>query len=175
MSEGAAAAGLAGVVAGETAISTVGVHGKGLTYCGYSIHELAEQASFEEVAYLLVYGSLPTQTELTEYRGRLRRLRALPESLRTVLEQLPATAHPMDVLRTGCSALGCLEPEHEFTDEYRVADRLLATFPGMLLTWYWYHRDGRRLDTEGDEDSIAGYFLRLLTGAAPSDLHRRAM
>jgi 2-methylcitrate synthase len=175
MSAGGAAAGLAGVVAGETAISTVGKHGRGLTYRGYAIHDLAEHASFEEVAYLLIHGRLPTRSELTDYQGRLKELRRLPEALADVLERLPATAHPMDVLRTGCSVLGCLEPERDFGEQYRVADRLLATFPGMLLCWYRFHRDSRRLNTEGDEDSIAEYFLRLLTGSTPSPLHKRAM
>src|SRR5207253_1274315 len=112
-SAGSTGAGLAGVVAGETAIATVGKEGKGLTYRGYSIHDLAEHASFEEVAYLLLYGPLPTQSELDAYRRRLQGLRGLPAALKTVLEQLPATAHPMDVMRTGCSALGCLEPEQD--------------------------------------------------------------
>src|SRR4051812_9608496 len=128
MSAGPSSAGLAGVVAGETAISTVGKEGVGLTYRGYSIHELAEQATFEEVAYLLLYGWLPTQEELTTYRRRLRGMRALPVALRSVLEQLPAATHPMDVLRTGCSVLGCLEPEANFGQQQEIADRLMAAF-----------------------------------------------
>lgn len=175
MSTGPTAPGLAGVVAGETAIATVGKEGKGLTYRGYSIHDLADHACFEEVAYLLLYGKLPTRAELDGYRHRLQGLRALPRALKAVLERLPATAHPMDVLRTGCSALGCIEPERDFSEQHRVADRLLATFPGMLLYWYRYHRDGQLIDTEGHEDSMAEYFLRLLTGASPQALHKRAM
>lgn len=174
MSVSPAGGGLAGVVAGETAIATVGKEGKGLTYRGYSIHDLAERACFEEVAHLLLYGHLPTQAELDGYCRRLAGLRMLPAALATVLEQLPVSAHPMDVLRTGCSALGCLEPEGEFGQQQRVADRLLALFPAMLLYWHRYHRDGRRIDTSGD-DSTAAYFLRLLTGAAPGELQRRAM
>jgi 2-methylcitrate synthase len=175
MSAGSSGAGLAGVVAGETAISTVGKEGMGLTYRGYSIHDLAEHATFEEVAYLLLYGQLPTQAQLADYRRRLKQQRALPPALRTVLEQLPASAHPMDVMRTGCSALGCLEPEQGFEEEHRVADRLLAAFPSMLLYWHRFHQDGHRIDTESGEDSIAEYFLRHLTGQTPSELHTRAM
>src|SRR3954447_25860063 len=144
MSTGQAGAGLAGVVAGETAIATVGKEGKGLTYRGYSIHDLAANASFEEVAYLLLYGKLPTQAELDAYRTRLMGMRELPPALRTVLEQLPAGAHPMDVMRTGCSALGCLEPATDFSQQQDIADRLLAVFPSILLYWYRFHRDGRR-------------------------------
>src|SRR5438093_13022976 len=126
MSAAPSAAGLAGVVAGETAISTVGKEGKGLTYRGYSIHDLAAQSSFEEVAYLLLYGQLPTSREQADFRDRLKRQRGLPASLRTVLEELPHTAHPMDVMRTGCSTLGCLEPEDDFGQPPRVAERLPA-------------------------------------------------
>src|SRR2546425_1617236 len=125
--------GLAGVVAGQTAISTVGKEGFGLTYRGYSINDLAEQATFEEVAYLLLYDHLPNRTELEGYRKRLMSLRGLPPALQTALEQLPGDTHPMDVLRTGASALGCLEPEGPSRDQHRVADRLLAAFPSMLL------------------------------------------
>ena len=175
MSAGPTGAGLAGVVAGETAISTVGKEGKGLTYRGYSIHELAEHASFEEVAHLLLYGDLPSQPELDEYRRRLQGQRSLPPALRTVLEQLPASAHPMDVMRTGCSALGCLEPEVDFGDQHRVADRLLAVFPSILLYWHCFHQDGHHIDTESGEDSIAEYFLRHLTGESPGALQTRAM
>src|SRR3989440_65161 len=119
--------GLAGVVAGETAICTVGKEGMGLTYRGYSINDLAEKATFEEVAFLLLYGHLPNRTELEGYRKKLSSLRGLPTALKTVLEQLPGNTHPMDVLRTGCSALGCLEPEGPGRDQHAVADRLLAT------------------------------------------------
>src|SRR5687767_3016766 len=158
MSTGQAGAGLAGVVAGETTIATVGKEGKGLTYRGYSIHDLAANASFEEVAHLLLYGKLPNQAELDAFRARLNGLRGLPPGLRITLEQIPAHAHPMDVMRTGCSALGCLEPEHDFSQQQDIADRLLAAFPSILLYWYHFHRDGRRVDVEGDEDSIAAHF-----------------
>ena len=123
--------GLAGIVAGETSVSTVGKEGMGLTYRGYSINDLAEQSSFEEVAFLLLHGRLPNREELETYRGKLISMRGLPAALRTVLEQLPAKTHPMDVLRTGCSVLGCLEPEESFAAQQQVADRLLAAFPGF--------------------------------------------
>ena len=125
--------GLADVVAGETAISAVRKEGIGLTYRGYSIQDLAEKATFEEVAYLLLYGAPPNESQLREYRHRLIELRGLPEPLKEVLERLPAASHPMDVLRTACSVLGCLEPERRFSDQNRAADRLLAAFPGAAL------------------------------------------
>src|SRR4051794_16570637 len=156
--------GLAGVVAGETAICTVGKEGMGLTYRGYSINDLAEQATFEEVAFLLLYGNLPNRAELETYRKRLASVRGLPAPLKTILEQLPATAHPMDVLRTGCSALGCLEPEGASRDQHLVADRLLGAFPSILLYWLQFHRQGKRIETETDDASIASHFLRLLLG-----------
>ena len=167
--------GLAGVVAGKTAISTVGKEGVGLTYRGYAIEELADKATFEEVAHLLIYEHLPNPDELRDYRRRLIGLRELPESLKTVLEELPAQAHPMDVVRTGCSALGCLEPERRFSDEQKVADRLLAVFPGMLLYWYHYSHCGRRIETRSDQPSLAGHFLALLHGKPPEPVHERAM
>src|SRR5713101_1300106 len=139
--------GLAGVVAGQTAISTVGKEGMGLTYRGYSINDLAEKATFEEVAYLLLYGHLPKRSELESYRKKLKGVRGLPGPLKTVLEQLPADTHPMDVLRTGCSTLGCLEPERTERDQYQVAERLLAAFPCMLLYWHQFHRQGSRIET----------------------------
>ena len=139
--------GLAGVVAGQTAISTVGKEGMGLTYRGYSINDLAEKATFEEVAFLLLYNQLPNRAQLDAYRDKLRSLRGLPAPLRAVLEQLPAQTHPMDVLRTGCSALGCLEPEARQADQFEVANRLLAAFPSMLLYWHQYHRTKQRIDT----------------------------
>lgn len=167
--------GLAGVVAGKTAISTVGKEGIGLTYRGYSIQELAEKATFEEVAWLLMHGELPSEKELRAYRLRLLPLRELPQPLKAVLEQLPADAHPMDVLRTACSALGCIEPEHSFTDGQQVADRLLAGFPGMLLYWHHFHQSARRIDTLTDEPSLAGHFLHLLGCRHPEDVDQRAM
>ena len=167
--------GLAGVVAGETAIATVGKEGAGLTYRGYDIYDLAEHATFEEVAYLLHYGELPNPAALKQYRERLKSLRGLPNGLKKVLEDIPASSHPMDVLRTGCSVLGNLEPEGDFSRQRDIADRLLASFPSMLLYWYHYSNDGARIEVETDDDSVAGHFLNLLHGSAPGDLHRRAM
>ena len=166
--------GLAGVVAGRTALSTVGKEGCGLTYRGYSIEDLAAQATFEEVAWLLLRGELPTSQQLADYRGRLQSLRELPAGLKAILEQLPDTAHPMDVLRTGCSALGCLEPESATTRTFDVTDRLLATFPSMLAYWHWFQTQTLRIETHSEEDSIAGHFLHLLHGQRPSALHRQA-
>ncbi len=167
--------GLEGVIAGRTAIATVGKEGKGLTYRGYSIHELAEYSNFEEVAYLLIYGRLPRDPELAAYRKKLSGLRGLPRSLKTVLEQLPGATHPMDVMRTGCSALGTLEPERSDHDQFAVADRLTACFSAILLYWYHFHKSGKRIDTETDDDSTAGHFLHLLHGKKPEDLQRRAI
>ncbi len=167
--------GLEGVIAGETAISTVEKSGKGLNYRGYSIFELAEHAAFEEVAHLLIHGKLPNRYELAAYRLRLMELRILPSPLLTLLEQLPAGAHPMDVLRTGCSALGTMEPETAENGQYQVADRLLASFPSMLLYWYQFHATGRRIPTETAAESLAGHFLTLLHGKEPDELERRAV
>lgn len=167
--------GLAGIVAGRTALSTVGQEGKGLTYRGYAIEDLAERASFEEVAYLLLRGRLPASSELAAYRQRLIGLRGLPEHLKAILEQIPTSAHPMDVLRTGCSALGCLEPERDFSQQLDCADRLLAAFPSMLLYWHHCHAHNRRIETETADPSIAGHFLHLLHGKAPDALDERAM
>jgi len=167
--------GLAGIVAGQTAISTVGKEGVGLTYRGYSINDLAERARFEEVAFLLLYGNLPTGAELAAYRKKLISLRGLPAALKTVLEQLPADTNPMDVLRTGCSALGCLEPEGPARDQDSVANRLLATFPSMLLYWHQFHQQGRRIETQTDDQSMAGHFLHLLQGRVPDEMHERAL
>lgn len=167
--------GLEGVVAGETAISTVGKKGRGLSYRGYSINDLATQATFEEVAHLLLHGKLPNRENLALFRNRLMALRDLPVELKTVLEQLPASAHPMDVLRTGCSTLGTIEPEVTSSDQLRVAERLLASFPSMLLYWYHYQTGGRRIATESGEESLAGHFLTLLHGKKPEELQRRAV
>ncbi len=170
-----AAAGLAGIVAGRTALSTVGKEGTGLTYRGYAIEDLAEHASFEEVAWLLLRGELPTFNELTEFQQRLILMRELPQPLKTMLESLPEDAHPMDVLRTSCSALGCLEPERTLDVQQVVIERLLATFPGMLVYWHALHTRGERIATSTDEPSLAGHFLRLLQGRPPSDTHCRAL
>lgn len=167
--------GLRGQSAGSTALCTVGKSGSGLTYRGYDIHELAEKVSFEEVAYLLLKGKLPNFKELTEYQQQLKQLRDLPAALKTVLENIPVDAHPMDVLRTGCSMLGSLEPEHDFSDQSGVADRLLAVFPSMIAYWYRYSHQGVRIDTNTDDDSIAAHFLRLLHDEMPSDLHVAVM
>ncbi|OHB86461.1 MAG: 2-methylcitrate synthase [Planctomycetes bacterium RBG_16_64_12] len=175
MSDKPKTGGLAGVVAGRTAICTVGKEGSGLTYRGYSIHDLAQRAGFEEVAYLLLYGELPSREELDQYQQRLVELRSLPQKLKPVLEQLPSTAHPMDVLRTGCSALGCLEPERRFADQQEIADRLLAVFPAIVLYWYHYAHHGRRIDTATGQSTLAGHFLELLHGEPPAELHCRAM
>ena len=167
--------GLAGVVAGETAISTVGKEGVGLTYRGYSIEDLAEKSTFEEVAYLLLQGKLPTRAELENYRQRLISMRSLPAPLKTVLEQLPASAHPMDVLRTSCSVLGCVEPEDLNRDQRQIADRLLACFPSMLLYWYHFAKNGKRIETQSNDPSVAAHFLHLLQSKPADELHVRAM
>jgi 2-methylcitrate synthase len=146
-----------------------------LTYRGYSIEDLAEHATFEEVAWLLLRGELPTQSELDAYRLRLKGLRNLPAPLKIVLEQLPSTSHPMDILRTGCSALGCLEPETETNGPFEITDRLMASFPSMLMYWHWYHTTGKRIDTDTGADSLAGHILWLLHGQAPTPSHQRAM
>lgn len=167
--------GLAGVVAGQTAIATVGKEGKGLNYRGYSIYELAEHATFEETAYLLLYGKLPNRDELSGYKRKLARLRGLPPALRNALELLPANANRMDVLRSGCSLLGALEPETPEHAQHDIADRLIASFGSMLLYWHHYHGSGKRIETETDDDSVAGHFLHLLHGAKPSKTHERCM
>lgn len=169
------AAGLAGVVAGRTRLSSVGAEGHGLTYRGYSIDDLAERATFEEVAWLLLRGELPIATQLESYRAKLKSLRDIPVPLKAVLEQLPADAHPMDVLRTGCSALGTLEPESDMHDGLAIADRLLAVQPSMLLYWHAFHTTGQRIDVCTDDDSIAAHVLHLLHGGTPTELHERVL
>ncbi|MBA2648468.1 MAG: 2-methylcitrate synthase [Legionella sp.] len=154
--------GLAGVVAGQSAIATVGVAGQGLTYRGYSIEDLATYASFEEVAYLLMYNQLPTEKELKDYNQRLLSLRELPEALKTILKLIPKTANPMDVLRTACSFLGTLEPEQNFSQQNHIADRLLALFPGILCFWYGYHFQNRKISGYSDEFTLGGHFLAML-------------
>ena len=168
-------AGLRGIVAGRTAICTCGVQGMGLNYRGYDILELAAHATFEEVAYLLLKGALPSSAQLAEYTRTLKRLRGLPAALKEVLERIPADTHPMDVMRTGCSMLGTLEPEKDFSQQQEIADRLLAAFPGILAYWHHYARHGKRIDTTSDEDTIAGHTLALLLGRKPQPLHRDAM
>lgn len=168
-------AGLRGQSVGQTTIATVGKEGRGLTYRGYSIGDLAEHARFEEVAYLLLYGKLPTQTELEGYLAKLKGLRHLPQPLKDILERIPAQANPMDVLRTGCSFLGTLEPETDFSQQRDIADRLLAVFPSILGYWYRFAHDGQRIEVETDDDSVGGHFLHLLHGQPPGELHRRCM
>ncbi|OMF38415.1 2-methylcitrate synthase [Paenibacillus sp. FSL H8-0548] len=167
--------GLADVIAGQTAISTVGKEGKELTYRGYAIEDLVSYGSFEETAYLLIYGKLPNVSELMAYKGKLRALRSLPASLMAILELLPMSTHPMDVLRTAVSALGALEPEEAGNSQYDIADRLLSCSASMLLYWHHYHTSGIRIETDTDDDSIAGHFLQLLHGVKASRLHEKAL
>ncbi|MGC1182356.1 bifunctional 2-methylcitrate synthase/citrate synthase [Legionella sp.] len=167
--------GLAGVIAGESAIATVGLEGRGLNYRGYSIDDLAEYASFEEVAYLLLYGKLPTQNELYAYTKKLVELRQLPEALKTLLKMIPKNTHPMDVLRTGCSFLGTIEPEKDFSEEHLIADRLLALFPGMMCYWYAYHFQNKELSELTDEETTGGHFLTLLHARKPLKLEADMM
>ena len=168
-------AGLRGQVAGQTALSTVGQAGAGLTYRGYDVRELADEARFEEVAYLLLYGELPTLSQLDAYLNKLKGLRDLPLALKEVLERIPADAHPMDVMRTGCSMLGNLEPETGFEQQHDSTDRLLAAFPAIMCYWYRFSHEGKRIDCVSDEASIGGHFLKLLLDKTPSELHRKVM
>ncbi len=167
--------GLAGVSAGATALCTVGQEGAGLTYRGYDIYDLADNATFEEVAYLLLKGKLPNRSELDTYIENLKTLRGLPDQLKQVMEMTPADAHPMDVLRSGVSILGNVEPEGDFENQNHVADRLLACLPSMLLYWHRFHTDGKRIDVEIDDDSVSSHFLHMLHDKAPSDLHRKSL
>jgi 2-methylcitrate synthase len=169
---------LSGVAAGNTALCTVGHKGNDLYYRGYDILEFAETAEFEEIAHLLIHGKLPSSTELTAYKRKLRSMRGLPISLKRVLEALPASVHPMDVLRTGCSAYGSILQEsldHNSADARHAADKLMACFGSMLLYWFHFSHNGRRIRVETDDDSIGGHFLHLLHGKKPSDLWVRAM
>jgi 2-methylcitrate synthase len=168
-------AGLRGQSAGATALCTVGKSGAGLTYRGFDIQVLADKAKFEEVAYLLLKGKLPNQAELDAYIAKLKGLRGLPSALKTVLEQIPADAHPMDVMRTGASMLGNLETEEGFAAQQDVADRLLAALPSIICYWYRFSHDGVRLETETDDASVGGHFLHLLHGEPASELHARVM
>jgi 2-methylcitrate synthase len=169
---------LSGVAAGNTALCTVGRTGNDLHYRGYDILDFADQAEFEEVAYLLVHEKLPNKSELAAYKKKLQSLRALPKQLQTVLEQIPKTAHPMDVLRTGCSVLGTLEPEkesHPVEGARAIADRLMACFGSMLLYWHHFAFNGKRIETVTDDDSIGGHYLHLLHQKKPSAEWVRAM
>ena len=169
---------LSGIVAGNTALCTVGRSGNDLHYRGYDILDVAESCEFEEIAYLLVHGALPTATELAAYKAKLRALRGLPAAVRQTLELLPAATHPMDVMRTGVSALGCILPEapdHNHAGARDIADRLMASLGSMLLYWHHFAQNGRRIEVETDDDSIGGHFLHLLHGVAPKPSHVRAM
>ena len=169
---------LAGVNAGTSAICTVGHTGNDLHYRGYDIIELADMCSFEEVAHLLIHGELPNQAQLDNYIKRLKTLRELPASLKTVLEQIPKDAHPMDVMRTGCSMLGTLEPEsidRDIEGTKELADRLISCFGSILIYWYKFSHEGKRIDLNTGEDSIAGHFLHLLHEKKPSALQEKSM
>jgi len=168
-------AGLRGITAGETALCTVGQAGTGLTYRGYDIHDLAEKATFEEVAFLLLHGELPTAPQLEAYLERLKGLRQLPVALREVLERIPADAHPMDVMRTGASMLGNLETEADFSEQDQHIDRMLATFPGIITYWHRFAQDGTRIETDSDEPNTGAHFLRLLHDRSPDPLHVKVM
>ena len=169
---------LSGVTAGNTALCTVGLTGNDLHYRGYDILDVADACEFEEIAYLLVHEKLPNKTELAAYKTKLKSMRGIPFAVQDVLESLPASAHPMDVLRTGCSALGCTLPEkdnHNIQGARDIADRMMASFGSMLLYWYHFAVNGKRIDVETDDDSIGGHFLHLLHGVKPSDEWVRAM
>lgn len=168
-------AGLRGQSAGETAICTVGAEGNSLRYRGYDVVDLAGQSTFYEVAHLILHGHLPNSAELEAFRKRILRQRDLPDSLREVLERIPAKAHPMDVMRTGCSFLGNIETEGDFSNQMNVAERLLAVLPSIVVYWYRFSHDGIRVDTDTGEETIGGHFLHLLHGEAPDDLERRVM
>jgi 2-methylcitrate synthase len=169
---------LSGVTAGNTALCSVGKSGNDLHYRGYDILDVADSCEFEEIAYLLVHGKLPTVAELKAYKTYLKSLRGLPQAVKAALEALPASAHPMDVMRTGVSTLGCVLPEkddHNVPGARDIADRLMASFGSMLLYWYHFSHNGKRIDVETDDESIGGHFLHLLHGEKPSDEWVKAM
>ena len=168
-------AGLRGQVAGQTALCTVGKEGAGLTYCGYDVRDLAKDCHFEEVAYLLYNGELPNKAELAAYMQKLQGLRDLPQALKEVLERIPADAHPMDVMRTGISMLGNLEPEVSFAQQRDAADRMLGAFPAIMCYWYRFSHEGVRISCVSDEPTLGGHFLALLHGKKPSELHCKVM
>ena len=176
MTEKKKTGGLAGITAGETALCTVGKEGAGLTYCGYDIYDLVDNACFEEVAYLLLRGELPNAKELEQYIEHLKSMRDLPPKLKSLLEVIPSDTHPMDVLRTGVSFLGNIEPEdNEFLNQATVADRLLACLPSILLYWHRFHSNGKKINVVTEDDSVAGHFLHMLHDASPSELHRKTL
>ncbi|HYD80056.1 MAG TPA: 2-methylcitrate synthase [Paucimonas sp.] len=169
---------LSGVAAGNTALCTVGKTGNDLHYRGYDILDVADACEFEEIAYLLVHGKLPTAAELKGYKAKLKALRGIPANVKAVLEMLPASSHPMDVMRTGVSALGCVLPEkddHNTPGARDIADRLMASLGSMLLYWYHFSHNGKRIEVETDDDSIGGHFLHLLHGEKPSALWEKSM
>ncbi len=168
--------GLAGIVAGQTSVAIIDEEGGGLQYRGYPLNQLTEKATFEDVAYLLLHGELPNAAELKAYRASLKAKRDLPSALKEALERIPASAHPMDVMRTGCSMLGCLEPEGADRDQGAIADRLVGCFGSMILYWHHVAVGGTKADVTVDsEDTLAGHFLHLLHGEAPLDEHRKAL
>jgi len=167
--------GLAGVVAGDSAICLCSAEDENLLYRGYAIKDLATHASFEEVAWLLLRGELPKAGELATYREKLKEMRDLSPSMKKILEQVPATANMMDVLRTGCSALGTIEPETPDTPPFHLADRLIACFPSILFYWYHYHKNGRSISLDTGEETLAGQILHLLEGQAPIEAYRRCL
>lgn len=169
---------LSGVVAGNTALCSVGKSGNDLHYRGFDIADLASHCQFEEVAHLLIHGTLPTQSELRAYKDKLKALRGLPSSVKSILEQIPASAHPMDVMRTGVSALGCVTPEindHNAVEAKEIADKLIASFGSILVYWYHFANSGIRIEVETDDDSIGAHFLHMLHGEAPSKLWEDSM
>lgn len=168
-------AGLRGQVAGKTALSTVGKTGSGLTYRGYDVKDLAANCEFDEVAFLILKGELPAKEQLAEYKAKLKLMRSLPQALKDVLERIPASAHPMDVMRTGCSMLGNLEMETGFVYQHDITDRMLAIFPGMINYWYNYSHHNKRIEVETDAESTAEQFLWTLHGVKPTELHRQVM
>jgi len=170
-----AGAGLRGQSAGQTAVCTVNSEGNSLRYRGFDVVELAEQSTFYETAYLILKGQLPAQAELDAWKIKLKGLRGLPQPLKEVLERIPADAHPMDVMRTGCSFLGNIEPEGDFSNQEEVADRLLALFPSIVVYWYRYSHDKVRIETETDDDGIGAHFLHMLHGEAPDELAAHVM
>jgi len=175
MTEANKSAGLRGQTAGQTAICTVGAEGNSLRYRGYDVVDLAENASFNEVAFMILHGHLPSRVELDAFSARLKGQRKLPVALCEVLERIPADAHPMDVMRTGCSFLGNLKQEISFDHQLKVAERLLACFPSIVVYWYRYSHEGIRIETASEEASVGAHFLRLLHGASPSELAARVM
>jgi len=175
MSSNSAGTGLRGQTAGQTSVCTVGAEGNSLRYRGFDVVELAEYSSFYETAHLIMKGHLPTESELSSWKSKLKGLRGLPQPLREVLERIPADAHPMDVLRTGCSFLGNIEPEVDFSHQSDVADRMLAAFPSIIIYWYRFSHDGVRIETETDDDTIGGHFLHMLHGEAPDAVSVKVM